>query len=208
MPIPKRLLMVFFRPYLRGEYAAVVNRTFVGLEFYPISILGINIGKEYAQSEFEFPFFDCEQVDCRGYDSGDFLEGKLALGAFDFVLLSRVRYTRYTNDAKNGLPEGDWQNVIRMNNGHDNLYFSEYLLGMKTKYGLFGLAKRFAKYDISQDQLDMNLLTYVNRFGDSSLLIGAGSMKSQTEDNWKDEIDGGVLVFQWFNTVLPSLKKF
>jgi hypothetical protein len=197
----------FMRPYYFGQLSGVVNSHDVGLELFPISILGLNVGKTYAQSTFDFPNFDCEEIDCSGYASGDFTEYKGVLGAAGFVLMGRSRMTKFTNDSRNKAFT-DWQNVLRMAPEEDNLLFSEIIGGYITKVGLIGVINRTARYEESKDQLDMNALVFITRREANTLVLGVGNMKTTTQDNWDREIDGTVVIFQWRREFAPSMRKF
>ena len=59
----------------------------IGFDFYPISFLGMSVGRLYSRRYVDQPEVDCEQLECRGWLNNTFLQVK-TVGQFKSLFWS------------------------------------------------------------------------------------------------------------------------
>jgi len=125
---PKDFLYGLIRPSVQLTSSAVINAAKAEVELFPLSIIGFSAGSQIIHSNFDFPFFDCDIVDCDGEFRRNFVEAKMVLGAKGFIALGNYKIDTLTgNDSSK--PMADWRNVIVGNNKRDTQIEKKLLLG-------------------------------------------------------------------------------
>ncbi len=85
----------YLRPFVKFDTAALINRPYVGLEIYPISILGFSTGQGFSQrNTSSFTDFDCQQVVCDKTLRSEFVQvhGMLGYGKVFLDLKARQEW--------------------------------------------------------------------------------------------------------------------
>lgn len=203
----KNVLYGLARPSVALASSGVINAAKAKFELYPVSFLGVVVGHETIQSDYnEFTFFDCEnEVRCTGEIKRDYVQGRMALGAGPVVVSALVEESRnsYSADKEGARPPGEFRFVVLANPEFDNHYRSQYVLGFKTSFGTLAAITEYVYFKESKTYNRMNLIGLTAKFARTyNWVLGAGSFESS-------EIDpGGIVVFQFKYSFAPSDKLF
>lgn len=88
----QKFLYGFVRAAVVGQTSFLVNSLMPELNFYPISILGFSIGKDFTHRDLNVPNFDCiNEVTCKGWMNREFIGSRMALAFKDLYLMSEYR---------------------------------------------------------------------------------------------------------------------
>lgn len=177
----------FIRPYLRFQTSALVNSLQGGLEFYPISFLGLYAGKSFMiRSLKELDQVNCKQgnITCETNNlQRNIFGAKLALKFGNFYAMTRAQW--HQNTIKDNQQElfFDEQGTLLGLGSRDTLFQGVQILGydITRSHGLGGLYKRNFMQKSRQDS-SMSVLFYKHSFSSFfsetknpiTLLVGPG----------------------------------
>jgi hypothetical protein len=192
----------FLRPNILGATSVVVNSIKSELEFYPVSFLGFSYAYQKVQSDFNFPFFDCEEIYCKGRQERRYFETRLALGYKGWILLTFWREDHVQYDQHNK-PFGDFRKVIVGNAGHDLAHEVKMVFGkILAPKKMIGIAAETAKFELSGQISETYFGVYQFPYKDSTIAIGAGSFRSSEQGM------GPVVYFRMNTQLFSSVKLF
>ena len=202
----KGVLYGLIRPSIKAASSAVINSYDLKLEFYPISIIGIAVGHQNTQSDFEdFPFYDCEEVRCSGELKKDYAHIRAVLGYGPIIAIGMVEESRNNYDDPTGdqQPVAEFRFAIRANNGFDENTRSQYILGYRTAdKDMIALLTENVYFKESKQYHKMNLYAYQSTGKNSNVTYGIGSFEST------DQAIGLIGVIQYIYRFSPTFKLF
>ena len=198
---PKDILYGLIRPSVQLTSSAVINAAKAEVELFPLSIIGFSAGSQIIHSNFDFPFFDCDIVDCDGEFRRNFVEAKMVLGAKGFIALGNYKIDTLTgNDSSK--PMADWRNVIVGNKKRDTQIEKKLLLGKVFGTQMVGFLSENVQFIGSEERKESYAAVYQFRKNDTSYMIGAGAFHTSQEPM------GLIFYFRVHQVWLPSLKLF
>jgi hypothetical protein len=189
------------RPSLGVSTSAVINSAKAELEFFPISFLGIAVGRQYLHSNFDFPFFDCEEVTCQGEFIRNFVETKLALAHKGWIALTNYKVDTLRSPQKDR-PQGDWRNVILGDPGTEVQHEKKLLIGKMFSQHMVGILAEHAQFEGSKEAKEGFTAVYQLRRENTSYMFGLGSFRTSQQGQ------GVILYFRLHHLLIPSLKLF
>lgn len=199
---PKDFLYGLVRPSLGVSSSGVINSFKGELEVFPISILGFAVGRQYVHSNFDFNFFECEDVTCEGEFQRNYVETKMVLGAKGFIVMGSFKVDTLSGPKDNNKPMADWRNVIIGDPGqdvqHDKKLLVAYLFGNK----MAGVLMENTQFQGSGERKESYAGVYQVRYDNTNYMIGAGTFRSDQQPM------GFQLYFRIHHVALPSLKLF
>lgn len=198
---PKDVLYGLIRPNLQVSSSAVINSAKGELEFFPISILGFAVGRQYINSNYDFPFFNCDEIICDGEFQRNYVESKMVLGHAGWVIVGhyKVETLRAPNSNK---PMADWRNIIIGDPGEEVQIEKKLIFGKQFSNKLVGIMLENVQFQGSGQRRESFAAVYQERRGDTSYMIGAGALHTH-------EVPMGfVMYFRIHHIALPSLKLF
>jgi hypothetical protein len=86
----------YVRPRVEASSAATYNSVDGGLEFYPVSFLGVRAGGESIQNDSDYHAYDCVKYDCQGRYYRSYINAELSLGAGPVFLQGRYRREKWS----------------------------------------------------------------------------------------------------------------
>lgn len=192
------------RPSLKLTTSAVVNNYDAKFEVFPISFLSITRGFKHINSNFNFPFFNCDTVRCRGDIKRDYTEVRLALAykGVTFMGSNLLSNNSYDDPRNENKPVGEFRWVTLARADSDQLYVSRYVLGYSFGEGMIGVLTEYAHLAKSHQTYNMDLLVYVKNYKDSNYIFGIGQMYTTEQDR------GIIGVFQMRKDIIPSSRLF
>ena len=198
---PKDVLYGLIRPNLQISSSAVINSVKGELEVFPISILGFAVGRQYIHSNYDFPFFKCDDVICQGEYQRNYVESKMVLGHAGWVVVGH--YKVETLRAPNGnQPMADWRNIIIGDPGEEVQIEKKLIFGKQFSNKLVGVMLENVRFEGSGQRRESFAAIYQERRGDTNYMIGAGALHT-------DQVPMGfVMYFRIHHIALPSLKLF
>ncbi len=191
----------FIRPSVGASSSAVINQVKAEFDFFPVSFLGVTAGYSRTYSDFDFPFFDCTKISCRGRFERRYVEGKLALGYAGYLaMVNDIRdHMQLHND---DLLMGDFRRVIAGKKGRDQQEELKVLFGKKDPKRFHGLMHEWIRFRLSEEQAHSTFFLIQRNKPESNLMLGAGVFSS-------DQVGRGPVIYMRYQfIVLPSLKLF
>ncbi len=119
----------YIRPYAEFDTAGTYNSGLAGLEFFPISFLGVRAGEEFIQNDDIYHSYRCDVYNCLGTQYRRFIEARMLLGFGPWFAQLVSRWDFWTQkhpedgdtvDASSGLPalaSGDTEVLLRAMTG-------------------------------------------------------------------------------------------
>lgn len=198
---PTDFLYGLVRPSLAVSSSGVINSAKGEIEVFPISILGFAAGRQYINSNYDFPFFDCKQVTCQGNFVRNFVETKMVLGLKGWVVLGNFKID--TLHSPNGTqPMADWRNIIVGNPGSEVQIEKKLLVGKQFSNKLVGVLIENVRFEGSGQRKESFAAVYQERRNDTNYMIGAGALHSDVQPM------AVIFYFRIHHVALPSLKLF
>jgi hypothetical protein len=198
---PKDILYGLIRPSLGASTSAVVNSAKAEIEIFPISFIGFAVGRQYQNSNFEFPFFDCDAVTCKGEYQRNYIESKMVLGFKGWILLGnyKVDTLRSPNST---VPMADWRNVIVGEPGEEVQIDKKLLFGKVFSNKMLGVLIESTKFEGSGELKESFAGIYQVRHKDTNYMMGVGGFHTDQQPM------GLQFYFRIHHIALPSLKLF
>lgn len=198
---PKDVFYGLIRPSLALSSSAVINSAKAEIEFFPVSFLGIAAGRQIINSNYEFPFFKCEETVCKGTYERNFVEAKMALGAGGWIGVAhyKVDILETSNDK---LPMADWRNVILGNPGREVQIEKKLILAKAFGNSLAGVLIENVQFQGSRERKESFAGIYQIRHKDTNYMLGLGAFHTNQEPL------GPILYFRINHVLIPSLKLF
>jgi hypothetical protein len=191
----------FIRPNIKANLSGVVNSASAEFEIYPVSFIGLSAGSEYTDSQFDFPFFDCDEIQCRGQLKRSFVQSKMALG-FKGIISTINLKTDYIDHSVNSRDYGDFRKGMRGHQGHDILFEKRWVLGKTFEDKMVGVMFEESHYEISEDRNHTSMVIYQFKNGQNTYVFGAGKFET------KEVGLGHIVVFRWQFDEIKSLRLF
>lgn len=181
----------FVRPYLSGVASPSVVEGKVGLEIFPISILGVDIKRTVSRRFTETSGQDCDRVECLGDLAYTDLSFQSYLGYESFF--SSVRFTRtfYEPVSASARPVYDLGTAVLLSPGGDTGNFLTVVVGRDLSFNIangvydaaLGLLIQHARMDRSGQQQEGQYLftrSDLNPLGLATwdVTVGIGRFKS------------------------------
>lgn len=198
---PKDFLYGLIRPSVGVSSSGVINGAKAELEFFPISILGITVGRQIINSNFEFPFFDCDEVNCKGEFQRNYVEGKAVIGAKGWILMGNYKVDHVTSPDR-GRPMADWRNVIVGDIRSDVQIEKKLLLAKTFNNKLIGILGENVQFQGSRERKESYAAVYQFKHKETSYMFGAGAFHTSQEPM------GLIFYFRAHHVWFPSLKLF
>jgi hypothetical protein len=198
---PKDVLYGLVRPSLGVSTSAVINAAKAELEIFPISFLGFSVGRQYVNSNYDFPFLKCMEITCQGEFVRNWVGSKIALGAKGYVAVASY-YLHTLRSPDPHQPMADWRNVIVGEGGEEVQIDRKLLLAKVFNKNLVGFLLETTQFQGSRELKESYAAVYQFRHNDTNYLIGAGSFRSDQQPL------ALILYFRIHHLMLPSLKLF
>jgi hypothetical protein len=189
------------RPSVSFSTSGVINAAKAELEFFPISFLGIAAARQYLNSNYDFPFFNCQEVTCTGEFVRNYVEAKMVLGANGWILLSNYKIDTLRSPNSQA-PMADWRNVIVGEPGEEVQIEKKILLAHATSDKLVGILAENVQFQGSKERKESYAAIYQIRKGQLSYMLGAGPFRTSQEPL------GLIFYFRIHGNLIPSLKLF
>jgi hypothetical protein len=198
---PKDILYGLIRPSLGASSSAVVNSAKAEIEIFPISFIGLAVGRQYQNSNFEFPFFDCEAVTCKGEYQRNYVESKMVLGFKGWILLGNYKVDTLLSPDKR-IPMADWRNVIVGEPGEEVQIDKKLMFGKIFSNQMLGVLLENTRFEGSGERKESFAAIYQLRQKDTSYMMGIGAFHTDQQPM------GFQFYFRIHHVALPSLKLF
>ena len=198
---PKDVLYGLIRPNLAGSTSAVINSIKGEIEVFPISILGFAVGRQYQNSNYDFPFMDCGVQVCDGEFTRNYAETKMVLGHAGWVAVGFFKYETLRGP-DSSRPIADWRNVIVGEPGEDVQIEKKLIFGKQFSNKLVGVLLENVRFEGSGERKESYAAIYQQRNGDTNYMVGAGVLHTDQQPM------GFVMYFRIHHIALPSLKLF
>jgi hypothetical protein len=189
------------RPSLGVSSSGVINSVKGEIEFFPLSILGLSVGRQYMNSNFEFPFFDCQRVNCKGEYQRNFVESKLVLGYKGWIVMGSYKVDTMLSPSEQ-MPMADWRNVIIGEPGEEVQLDKKLLVAKVLGDALVGVYIETTQFLGSRELKESFAGIYQFRKKDTNYMIGAGAFHTDQEPM------GLQFYFRIHQVAFPSLKLF
>ncbi|MDA8792624.1 hypothetical protein N9N67_05225 [Bacteriovoracaceae bacterium] len=200
----------FIRPNFGAATSFVVNSYQTELQVFPISILGVVFGQKNLKSDFDFPFFDCEEIICKGESRHTYTTYKLAMGFWRINLVTLFRRNRIdaltASDSDLSIEDnyyGDFRRATAIGPEVDEEENTVNLIGLKFDSFLLGHYYDQSVYLTSEQKSVTNLIIVQKKYGKHEFTVGGGQMESTYLEK-SDQI----FVFRWKMNYIPSLSLF
>jgi hypothetical protein len=189
------------RPVIGLSTSGVINVAKAELEFFPISFIGLTAGRQYIHSSFDFPFFNCEVVTCKGEFERNYIESKIILGYSGWIAMGSYKIDKVNSPDKN-TPMPDWRNVIIGNPKREIQIEKKLILGKLFSNKLVGVLLENVEFLGSRERKEsfMGIYQFVNK--SNSYMIGAGAFHSDQQPM------GFQVYFRAHHVFLPNIKLF
>jgi hypothetical protein len=200
---PSDFLYGFVRPSLQLSSSAVINSVKAEFEVFPISFLGFAVGRQYQDSNYNFPFLDCDKVQCTGGYERNFVESKIALAASDFVLTYNYKVDTVTSPDRTR-PMADWRNVIIGEAGEDIEIDQKMVIGKQFahKMQMIGVMGERTQFQGSHELKEGLVGVYQYKHKDTNYMFGAGTFRTS------QQAEGFIFYFRINHQLMPTLKLF
>lgn len=170
------------RPSLSLLSSGVINGVNAKFELFPVSFIGMAMGREEIQSDYdEFTYFDCQLTRCKGSIKRDYIQFKSALSAGPLIASGQIEMARnaYSEGKDSDSRPGEYRYIVLANPKSDTHYRSVYFLGLKTEAGTLGAFTDYIVFEESDQYSKMDLLMFNKRFFKKlSATAGAGAFES------------------------------
>lgn len=197
----KDVLYGLIRPSLALSSSGVINSGKAEIEFFPISFLGFSAGKQFIHSNYEFPFFNCDEVVCKGMYERNFVEAKMALGAGGWVAVAHYKVD-VLEAPRDNQPIADWRNIIIGNPGREVQIEKKLILAKAFGNELMGVMIENVQFQGSRERKESFAGIYQLRHKDTNYMIGLGAYHTSQEPM------GAIIYFRINHISIPSLKLF
>lgn len=197
----KNVLFGLIRPAIGASSSAVINSVKAEVEIFPVSFIGVVIGRQYIHSNYDFPFFNCDQVICQGDFTRNYVETKMALGAAGWVTLLSYRYDTL-RAPNNNRPLADWRHVIVGNPGEEVQVERKALVAKIIGHHMYGVLAENVRFEGSGESKESYAAVYQYKPEDVAYMIGAGTFRTSRQPM------GLIFYFRINATLIPSLKLF
>jgi len=197
----KDVLYGLIRPSLNVSSSAVINSTKAELEFFPISFLGLSVGRQYIHSNYEFPFFDCDQVECKGTYERNWFEAKMALGHGGWVVVGNYKIDNLTGPSDDK-PMADWRNVIVGAPGKDVQIDKKLVVAKMFGPHMAGVLIESTLFLESRERRESFAAVYQYKHNDTQYMFGAGPFHTDQHPM------GLIFYFRIHHVALPTKKLF
>ncbi len=197
----KDFLFGLIRPALGASTSAVINSAKAELEIYPISILGFVAGRQIIHSNFDFPFFNCEEVTCRGTYERNYIESKMVLGFKGWVALGNYKIDTLKSPSEE-TPMADWRNVIIGEPGTEVQLEKKLLVGKFFGDQMAGIFIENVQFMGSRERKESFAGIYQIKKDQTFYMFGAGAFHTDQQPL------GFQFYFRIHHVALPSLKLF
>ena len=198
---PKDFMYGLIRPSLGVSTSAVVNSVKGEFEFFPISILGLAVGRQIQNSNFEFPFLECKEVTCTGEYIRNYGEAKMVLGVKGWIALGNYKIDTLRSPDKDR-PMADWRNVIVGTPGEEVQIERKLLVGKMFSNKMIGFLAENVQFLGSRERKESYALVYQVRQKETNYMVGAGSFRTS------QQAQSLIFYFRIHYQPLPSLKLF
>ncbi len=198
---PKDFLYGLVRPSLGASTSGVINSVKGEIELFPISILGFSAGRQIIHSNYDFPFFDCTQVTCKGEYQRNFIESKMVLGHKGWIALGNYK-TDNMHAPLSGKPMADWRNVIIGNPHREFQIEKKLLIGKIMGDEMAGVLVENVQFMGSRERKESFVAVYQTRREKTFYMFGAGGFHTDRQPM------GFQVYFRIHHVALPSLKLF
>lgn len=189
------------RPNIGASSSAVINSIKGEVEIFPISFIGVAIGRQLMHSNFDFDFFDCNKVNCKGEFQRNYIEGKIALGLKGWFAAAHYKIDTMTSQ-NFSLPMADWRNVIIGAPRRDIQIEKKLVLGKSFSNKMVGALIDSVEFQTSGEIRESFIGVYQFTQKDTIYMFGAGAFHSDQQPM------GFQFYFRLNHIVLPSLKIF
>lgn len=188
------------RPSIRLSTSAVVNQAEAKIEVFPISFIGMAAGRRSLKSDYDFNFYNCDEVHCRGTMERNFVQGKMAIGFFGIIMMGQIT-TEQIEHSEDDKPFAEFKKGMIGAPGFDISTEQVALLGYKMQSGsMIGVLSNFTRFEHSEQTFQMNLGIYQFKSESSQYTIGLGTFESTHIPL------GGIAVFKWQFDVVSTKK--
>lgn len=198
---PKDVLYGLIRPSIGVSSSGVINSAKAELEVFPISILGFAVGRQIQYSNYEFPFFNCEEVACKGEYMRNFVESKLVLGHQGWIVLGSFKVDTLRAPTKD-IPMVDWRNVIIGEAGEEVEIDKKLLVAKLFSNKMLGVLIENVQFQGSKQRKESFAAVYQVRKDITNYMIGIGGFHTDQQPM------GLQIYFRIHHVALPSLKLF
>jgi hypothetical protein len=198
---PKDVFYGLVRPSLGASTSAVINSLKGELEIFPISFLGFSLGRQMLFSNFDFPFLDCDSIQCQGQFERNFVEGKMVLGHRGWVALGHYKVDVLTSPGDK-LPMADWRNVIVGDPGEEVQIEKKLFLGKFFSNKMVGALVENVQFLGSRERKESFAAVYQVRKNQTHYMLGVGAFHTDQQPM------GFQFYFRIHQVYLPSLKLF
>lgn len=198
---PKDVFYGLIRPSIGASTSGVINQLRGEIEIFPISFLGISFGRQLIHSNFDFNFFECEKVTCRGTFERNYVESKMVIGHAGWFVSGHLKIDKI-NSPDDGVPMADWRNVIIGNPEREIQIDKRLVAGKIFSNKMIGIMIDNVQFLGSRERKESYIGVYQITKKDNSYLFGAGVLHSDRQPM------GLQLYFRLHHTWLRSLKLF
>lgn len=198
---PKDVLYGLIRPSLGVSTSAVVNNAKAEIEIFPISFIGFAVGRQYQNSNFEFPFFDCNAVTCKGEYQRNYVESKMVLGFKGWIVLGNYKVDTLLSPDED-VPMADWRNVIVGEPGEEVQIDKKLMVGKMFSNKMVGVLIENTRFEGSGERKESFVGLYQVQQKDTSYMMGVGGFHTDQQPM------GFQFYFRIHHVALPSLKLF
>jgi hypothetical protein len=198
---PKDVIYGLIRPSLGASTSVVVNSLKGEIELFPISFLGFAVGRQYLNSNFDFPFFDCEKVTCKGEYQRNYIESKMVLGYQGWVVMGNYKIDTLLSPDKD-MPMADWRNVIIGEPGEEVQTEKKLLVAKFFGNEMIGVLLENTLFEGSRQRKESFAAIYQLRRSNTNYMMGIGAFHTDQQPM------GFQFYFRIHHVALPSLKLF
>jgi hypothetical protein len=82
----------YIRPFAEIDTGGTYNSGLLGVELFPLSFLGVRVGKEWIQNDYHYRGADCAIYNCGGARQREYIEGHLLVGYGPWFLSMESRW--------------------------------------------------------------------------------------------------------------------
>jgi hypothetical protein len=198
---PKDVLYGLIRPNVGVSTSGVINSAKAEIEFFPISFIGISAGRQIINSNFDFNFLDCKNIQCQGEFMRNYVESKMVVGYKGWVALGNYKVDTLRSP-NNDSPMADWRHVIVGQGGEEVQIEKKLLLGKVFNQHMLGVLIENVQFLGSRERKESFAAVYQIRKNDTQYMMGAGLFHSSQQPM------GVIIYFRIHQQLLPSLKLF
>jgi hypothetical protein len=189
------------RPSVGVNSSVLVNAYKGEVEFFPISFIGFSTGYQKVESNFDFPFFDCEKIFCQLQVERRWIEGKVALKYKEALLLIFLKEDHLA-PSRGGKNFGEFRRVITGQDGGDQLRELRIVLGRSFENKLIGVVHEWAMFNKSREDSRTTFGVYQVKKDKQTYMLGLGAFES-------DEVGRGPIAYlRWTYQFSAGLKLF